>query len=259
ASSLPSTLVYGRDPAAILRRLAANGVEVDLAHLCCDRSALALADGAVIDARHRRDLSARAAEEDLIGDIQLGAVNLAYRGRDAAVRGDLENAGPGDALEDVVGSGGRDQDSVANEEEVLRASFAHVAILRQDDRLVEAGLLRLGLRERSVHVRAGDLAAGRDRVVVGTPPARDAARDAAIYVDVGPERDSEDREAVLEVMETNSNDRARFVGDRPDVRVLAVVAFAQELEGDADEIVRGVRKADPHDPAGAVQPEVMLL
>ena len=60
-------------------------------------------------------------------------------------------------------------------------------------------------------------------------------------------------------MEPDADDRTRLVRDRPDVGVLAVVALAQELERDADEIVRRVREADPHDPAGAVEPEEMLL
>ena len=45
-----------------------------------------------------------------------------------------------------------------------------VPILIEDDRLVEPGLLRLGLGERGVHVGACDLAPGGDRVVVGAPP-----------------------------------------------------------------------------------------
>ena len=134
-----------------------------------------------------------------------------------------------------------------------------MAVLGEHDRLVEAGLLCLGLGERGVHVRAGDLAPRGDRVVVGPPPAGDAARDPAVDVDIRPEGHREDGEGIVEVVQADADERAGFVRDRTDVRVFAVVAFAQELEGDPDEILGGVRKPDAHDPAGAVEPLVVLL
>src|SRR5207244_12480769 len=128
-----------------------------------------------------------------------------------------------------------------------------------DVRFVEAGLSGVVLGERRDHVRAGDLAARRYGVVIGTPPARDAASDASVDVDVRAERDGEHREGVIEVVEPDPDERARLIGDGPDVGVLAVAALAEELEGDADQIVDRVRKRNTHDPAGAVEPGVVLL
>ena len=134
-----------------------------------------------------------------------------------------------------------------------------MTVLRQHDGLVEPGLLRLGLRERRIDVRARDLASRRDRVVISAAPARDTARDTAVDVDVCPEGNGEDGEGVLEVVQPDADERARFVRDGPDVRVLAVAALSEELEGDADQVLCRVGQSDPHDPAGAVQTLVVLL
>src|SRR5207237_9516490 len=85
ASAWRSTLIDGGDPRAILRRLTADRVEVDAADLRGDRTGLAFADLAVVDAGDRRDLRPGAAQEDLIGDIELSAVHLTDRRVDPSV------------------------------------------------------------------------------------------------------------------------------------------------------------------------------
>ena len=133
-----------------------------------------------------------------------------------------------------------------------------MAIVRQDDRLVEAGLLGLRLGERRVHVRTGDLAAGGDRVVVDAPPARDAAADAAVDLDVRAERNGEDGERGFKVVQPHADELAALVHERPHVAVLAIAAPREELDGDVHEPLRGVREVEAHDPAGPVEPAVVL-
>src|SRR5207302_2769263 len=183
-----STLIDGGDPRAILRRLTADRVEVDAADLRGDRTGLAFADLAVVDAGDRRGLRPGAAQEDLIGDIELSAVHLTDRRVDPSVRRDLEDRRPNDPLEDVVGRWRRHEDPVADEEEVLGAALGDMTVLGQHDGLVEPGLLRLGLRERRIDVRARDLASRRDRVVISaaqleTP--QEIPRSMSMYVPKG--------------------------------------------------------------------------
>ena len=60
-------------------------------------------------------------------------------------------------------------------------------------------------------------------------------------------------------MQSDPDQGARLVGDRADVGVLAVAAFPQQLEGDADEVVDAVGERNPHDPAGPLEAAVVLL
>src|SRR5204862_6676318 len=143
---------------------------------------------------------------------------------------DADEALTDDALEDVVRHGRSDEGAVADHEQILGAALGDVTIVREHDRLVEPGLLRLRLGERRIHVRTGDLAAGRDRVVVDPTPALDATADAAVDVDVGPEGDSEDGERRLQIVEADTDELAALVHERSDVGVLAVAAPAEELD-----------------------------
>ena len=78
----------------------------------------------------------------------------------------------GHALEDVVADRRRERDAVADDEQVRRRRLVDVAVGGQDERLVEAVELGLGLLEGHVHVAADDLAAGRQRLVGVAPPGR---------------------------------------------------------------------------------------
>ena len=135
-------------------------------------------------------------------------------------------------------TGGRDEDAVA----CTMNRFSALPSLTwpsggEDDRLVEAVELRLALGERAVHVGAGDLAARRDGVVVGPPPARHLRADAALGVDVLPERDGEDRDVGVEVVEAHADRLGALVDDRPDVHVLAQPVAPQELDRDLGELL----------------------
>ena len=58
--------------------------------------------------------------------------------RDPGVGRELDDGGPRDALEDVVGHRWGDEDAVANHEQVLGRTLRDVAVGGEDDRLVEA-------------------------------------------------------------------------------------------------------------------------
>ena len=135
-----------------------HGVEIGARDLCGDRTHLAFADRPVVDARYRGDLSAGSAEEHLVGDVELRPVDGADRGRNAGVARDLEHARADDPLEDVVTRGRRDEHAVAHQEEVLRASFRDVAVLCEDDRLVE--------RSFYVSIVTSGVTSGRSAVLV---------------------------------------------------------------------------------------------
>src|SRR5207249_8382059 len=108
--------------------------------------------------------------EHHVADVELGAVDATHFDRQTDVRGDAHDVTPHDPLEDVVGRGRREELAVAHEEQVRGAALRYVAVLGQHDRLGEASFFGFALGEGRVHIRAGDLAAGRDGVVVDPAP-----------------------------------------------------------------------------------------
>src|SRR5206468_11528152 len=101
--------------------------------------------------------------------------------------------------EEVGGRRRRRKLAVAHEEQVRSAARRHVTFLGEHDRLGESGCLGLALGQGRVHIRAGDLAAGGNGVVVDPAPRRDVAGDALVDVDVVAKGNGEDGESVLEV------------------------------------------------------------
>src|SRR5260370_12029957 len=97
---------------------AANGIEIDFVQATRDRAGHSASHLAPVDLDHWGELSASAAQEDLVGRVQLGPVDRALDERDAEVDGDIQQVAPGDSLEDVVGDRWRDQGSI-NHQEVL--------------------------------------------------------------------------------------------------------------------------------------------
>ncbi len=124
----------------------------------------------MVDLGDRRDLDAGAAQEHLVGDVQLGPVDRADLDRDLLVAEQLHHREAGHALEDVVVDRRGQRHAVADDEEVRRGCLVDVAVGGQDDRLVVAVHLGLGLLEGHVHVAADDLAAGRQCLVRIAPP-----------------------------------------------------------------------------------------
>ena len=87
----------------MLGALAADRVEEGRAHLGRDRTQLAVADRAAVDRLDPRDLDPGAAEEGLLGKVELGPIDLALLGRDSCLLRELEDRPPGDPFEDVGG------------------------------------------------------------------------------------------------------------------------------------------------------------
>ena len=131
-----------------------------------------LAELVVVDLAHRDQLGRGAAEEDLVGQVELGARDVALddrdsRGRSAIWITDLRLIPS--RIEAVCP--GVDDLAVADDEDVLARALADEAALVEQDRLVVAGVGRLGLGEDRVQVLAR-----RPSRAGSARPARSAAR-----------------------------------------------------------------------------------
>src|SRR5918995_4105600 len=93
----------------VVRIAAADGVEKELPQAHGYWAGDAVADRASVNAGDRGDLDAGAAEERLVDDVELGAVDVALLDRDALVASELHHRAAGDPLQDVAGYGGRDE------------------------------------------------------------------------------------------------------------------------------------------------------
>ena len=236
-----------------------NDVEVELLQLTDDRPHLAIADRASIDIDHGGYLGTRATEEDLIGDVELGAVDGALdHFHIQLLAQQLDHRVPGQSLEDVVRGGRRRDHAVTDQEDVLGAAFADVTILGQHDRLVEPVLHRLGLGQGGVDIDAGDLGAGRCDVIVDAPPARHHAADTAVDFDIVAKGRHVDGERVLEIMEANADLFGAFERKRPDVNVLTEVVAPNQLDAGFAELVQAHWDLELQDLHGVLHAAVML-
>src|SRR5688572_5618956 len=91
AASLSGTLRNRRQPVAVLRQPAADSVEIAITDQAPDRPDLAGPDRPMVDLHHGRDLDAGAAQEHLVRDIELGAVDRADADRDALLLQQLQD------------------------------------------------------------------------------------------------------------------------------------------------------------------------
>src|SRR5665647_1566246 len=95
-----------------------------------------LADEVVVDLADRHDLGGRAGEEELVGEHHVAARKRALADLDAHAPGDPHDAVAGDAFEDPVAGGRRQEHTVAHREDVLARALGHVTVLVEHDRLV---------------------------------------------------------------------------------------------------------------------------
>src|SRR5665213_1556962 len=161
------------------------------------------------------------------------------------------------AFEQVLREIGRRRDAVTQHEQVRRRGFADVAVVGEHDRIVEAVEPRLALGERDVHVAAGDLRAGRRRVVVDTAPRAHAQLEAVVGVQILAVRERNDRQVVADVVEPHAEELFALVEQRPDVGVAAEAVPAAQLQGDLGQLVVGVREIHEQQVARAPQPPVV--
>src|SRR4051794_34150411 len=164
---LPDMLV----PVLVPVDLALHRGEEGLLDLAGDGAGLAQV--AVVDRADGHDLGRRPRQERLVGGVEVGADDVALLVGDAEVGGDRAHAVLGDALEGAGAHRRRDDAVLALDEQVLAGALVHVALGREEDRLVVARLERLDLGHRRVDVHAGGLAGWGHGVDVVALPRRD--------------------------------------------------------------------------------------
>src|SRR5258708_24467726 len=126
-----------RAPFRVVAGLAAHDREIFLLESAGELAWLAVADGLPVDREDRLDLVAGAAEERLLGGVELGAVDLALIGLAAEILlEDPHHRGARDALEDVARDARRHRHTVPHHEKARARRFRDAALLRQDDRVV---------------------------------------------------------------------------------------------------------------------------
>src|SRR5665647_1887608 len=111
-----------------------------------------LADEVVVDLADRHDLGGRAGEEELVGEHHVAARTRALADLDAHAPGDPHDAVAGDAFEDPVAGGRRQEHTVAHREDVLARALGHVTVLVEHDRLVVPTACDLHLGEDAVEI-----------------------------------------------------------------------------------------------------------
>src|SRR4029078_3676542 len=89
----------GRQPVAVLVRLAGDAVEERFLQLLGDRSALAAADGSVVELAYRCYFRRGAGEEDLVGAIDLVPGDALGNQRQAEIPRDADHGVASDSLE----------------------------------------------------------------------------------------------------------------------------------------------------------------
>src|SRR5665647_1629512 len=126
-----------------------------------------LADEVIVDLADRHHLRGRAGEEELVGEHHVAARKRALADLDAHAPGDPHDAVAGDAFEDPVAGGRRQEHTVAHREDVLARALGHVTVLVEHDRLVVPTACDLHLGEDAVEIVTGRLCGVCDAVVAG--------------------------------------------------------------------------------------------
>ena len=245
------------EPGAVVRVLAPDDAKVALLQGAGQRADAAVADRDAVDREDRHDLLTRAAPEQLVGGVELGAVDRALDHRAAdRRRRDLEHRVAGDALEDVARQIRRVQAPVPGDEQAGARALRHLAGGGQHDHAVIPVLAGLDLGRAVVDVVAGAFDAGRQRVVGEPRPAADPHVDAfgdAFGRAAGQgARDQPDRPGLRQLVV------AAEIGDQADVDVLAQLVGAQHAQHAVLEVARGVDLGVAHQLHAEAQPFQML-
>src|SRR5664280_1639778 len=224
-------------PVLVLINLAPHRGEVGLLELLGDRPGPSVADLAVVHGAYGHDLGGSAGQECLVGRIEIGPDDLLVDHVVAEVAGDGLHRLLGDPLQRPrVGGRRGDQAPLADDEDVLAGSFTDVAVRSEKDGLVVAGLQRLHLGQRRVHVHPGSLGRGGDRIGVVAPPRADLRRHPVGH-------------ALVTQVGAPGPRRYRHV-DRAGHRVQAHLAVAQVDQG--PDIAALVQPVDPHQRPGRI-------
>src|SRR2546423_3985668 len=251
--------VDGCEPGPVFAIPAAHDLEIQFLQPLDDRPDLAIADEPAVDVDHRRNLGAGAAEEDLVGNVELGAVDRALEDFHAELGTEqLDHGEPGEALENIVGRRRREHLAVANHEDILGAALADMALMRQHDGLVEAVFLGLRFGKCGVDINAGDLCPGRRRIVVDPSPARDHAVDASLDVDVVAEGRHVDGKRIFEIVKPDADLFGALEGKGSDVYVLAEVVAPDQFNRCGGKLIQGDRDLEFQDLDGILHSAIVL-
>src|SRR3954467_6602233 len=231
---------HGVEPLAVALGAAVERVLERALDGARDLAGVALADRMVVDLAQRRELGGRAGDEHLVGEVELGAGDVALDHLKAEVVRDLDDRLAVDAVEDRGRLRRREDPPVAHDEDVLARALADLALVVEEDGLLVAGLVRLDLREHRVEVLAGGLRVRDQRVRADPPPRGDLRPDAvalALVAEVGAPLPAGDRHVDRRVEREEAHRAVAAVGDRADV------AGAHAVAG--DEVERGLADLRP--------------
>ena len=136
-------------------------VEIHFLQFSRDRSRLSIGDGAVVQLDYGRQMGRGTGEEDLVSQIQFAAVYGALHHLHSQFPlGQLDDGLAGNAGQHVVFQRRSDKPPVDNHKDVFAGAFAYVAVVVEDDGLVEPGQGGLGLGQDAVDVNAANLQPG---------------------------------------------------------------------------------------------------
>ena len=169
----------------------------------------------------------RATEEGLIGHEQLRLVDGAFEHRNIHSPGQLQDAGAGDPLQDVLIHRRRDQDPIAHDEQIHAAGLAHLAPAIQEQGLVEAALHRLGLGEGAGDVSAADLAPQGQGAILLAGPAAETTGD-PLRREVIPHLDAIDEKVRLDIVKSGGDAQTAGVNEGAQVKGFAWFVGLQE-------------------------------
>src|SRR5438270_185756 len=213
-----------------------------------------VADRPLVHGRDGDHLGRGAGEEGLFGGVEIGPEEVAHLDLVAEVAGDGHDRVLGDAFERAGGQRGRDDPAVADDEQVLAGALADVALGREEDGLVVAGLEGLYLGHRRVDVHAGPLGRGRHGVGVVALPRADLHPDPVgdpLVTEVGPPGPHRDGDVDRAGQRVEPHLAVAQVDDGPDVALLQTVDPHGGL-GRLDDLVGAERNVD-HEDLGRVE------
>ena len=220
-----------------------------------DGAGLPVPDPVAVDADDGLDFDGGAAEEDLVGDVQLGALHVALKDGDVQlVFQQFADGLAGDALEDAGADRRRDGDAVADDEDAGVACFGDLALLVENDAVVVAVDPGLGGDVAAVLVVADCLGTGRHHVVGDSVPTADVAVGQLARSQVGGSeaRGNHDLGRVFPDSLV-SGDAAGEVGQGLDVGLGAEAVGPQQSGDGLGQLFRRVETVHPHDFHGLVQ------
>ena len=127
------------------------------------------------------------------------------------ILGQLYHCITGNAHEDIIIAGWRDQFPIYDEKNILTAPLRDMAIRGKHNCLIKAIANGFCFRQGIVNVDAGDFNLGWNHIIFRAVPGRDTAP-GFIHVQVRSPGDNESQEVILQVMQAHPQSLGAFVG-----------------------------------------------